>query len=29
HVRRLKTHAEFTLQKSRWRPVVSTEGVPR
>ncbi|WP_252387416.1 type IV secretory system conjugative DNA transfer family protein, partial [Escherichia coli] len=28
HVRRLKTHAEFTLQKSRWRPVVSTEGAP-
>ncbi|EGF8620887.1 type IV secretion system DotC family protein [Escherichia coli] len=25
-VRRLKTHAEFTLQKSRWRPLVSTEG---
>ena len=28
HVRRLKTHAEFTLQKSRWRPVVSMEGAP-
>ena len=23
-----ETHAEFTLQKSRWRPVVSTEGAP-